>query len=293
MNEQGINLRQKRDFGDLLSVTFEFLKENFKPLFRLLLIYVGPFLLVSAILGATIQANNFQTIISRDFNSLHEIFDYKYLLLIIVSVVSNVFLVGAVYGYIALYYKHGSNDFEIEDVWENMKENFWMLLGTTIVSGIIAGFATLFFIIPGIYVGVCLSIILAMRVIEQNPLGDAISRCFTLVKSDWWLTFGIIIVVYIIVSMLSFVFVIPQLIITALVSFSSIQGTDADYGIAYKIVTTITTFCTSFLSAIPMITLAFHYFNLVEKKENPGLTYRIQEINQDSSENEEDSTIKF
>ncbi len=41
----------------------------------------------------------------------------------------------------------------------------------------------------------------------------------------------------------------------------------------------ILTSVTNFLYVIPMVGIAFHYFNLVERKEGTGLMNRIDELN--------------
>ncbi len=41
-----IVFQQERDLGGILSATFEFVRQEIKPLGRILLLYAGPFILV-------------------------------------------------------------------------------------------------------------------------------------------------------------------------------------------------------------------------------------------------------
>ena len=55
MAEQEIQFRKKREIGDIISDSFQFLKSEGKPLFRLTVIYVLPFVILYGIAQVYVQ----------------------------------------------------------------------------------------------------------------------------------------------------------------------------------------------------------------------------------------------
>ena len=61
-------------------------------------------------------------------------------------------------------------------------------------------------IIPGIFVAVKLSVTFAAVVVERAGPGTAISRSWNLTRDNWWRAFGVVLVVFLIVAVISFAF---------------------------------------------------------------------------------------
>jgi hypothetical protein len=59
MQTKVINFKKYRDFGDLLSDTFVFLKQEYRFFGKVLLTYAGPFVLITAIASAWMQSGMF------------------------------------------------------------------------------------------------------------------------------------------------------------------------------------------------------------------------------------------
>lgn len=66
--------------------------------------------------------------------------------------------------------------------WKNL---LWIFLGS-LMSGIIVGFATLFFVIPGIWLGVSFSFLGTEIVSQKKGPWTGIVSSFELVKGRWW-----------------------------------------------------------------------------------------------------------
>lgn len=283
-----VDFRQERDLGEILNATFSFLRENFKPLGRVLLLYAGPLILISSISGALFQAQNLNVISSPnsfDPDSLMQIYGTKYFLFLLAAVLANAMLVSVTYSYISLYIERKGANFTDEEVWAEVRSNFFMVLGTVLLSALIIGLGLVLLIIPGIYVAVSISFILIMRMVERNSFGEAFSRCFTLVKDNWWYTLLIIVVVSILVGIVAYVFMIPQMIYTFIYTFDAVSGNSVDVSILYIVLTSLGTFFASLLNSITFVAIALHYFNLVEKKESPALYEKIDEINENNLDN--------
>ena len=82
-----IEFNIERDFSDTFSVSFKFLKQNFKRLLKTLLYLVGPFLLVSALLSGFFTQNVFdvQSLMAGKGSPL-DVFGPMYFLTILFSV---------------------------------------------------------------------------------------------------------------------------------------------------------------------------------------------------------------
>jgi hypothetical protein len=67
MNQQQINFKEQREFGQILNSTFAFLRQNFSKLGKALIFFAGPFLLLQGIAQVYYQTNvgNFVSILSH------------------------------------------------------------------------------------------------------------------------------------------------------------------------------------------------------------------------------------
>lgn len=284
-----INFRKQRDIGEILNATFQFVRTEFKLLFKALLLYAGPFLLFAGIAGAYYQKDMLD--FSSSASIFGNVFSSTYFLLLLLTFLSNIMLAATVYSYIKLYIERGHGSFTIDDVWDGIKSNFIMLTGTSFLVAIITALGILLLIIPGIWIGVILSIILILRVMEDIPFGEAFTRCMNLVRDNWWVTFLVLFIIWIITGMASYVFTIPQMIVMFMVGFGEINSTGSGgFQTLFIIVNIIATVGSTLLYVIPLITIALQYFSLVEQKDNPFLRDRINQIYpDDNSTNNGDS----
>jgi hypothetical protein len=187
-----------------------------------------------------------------------------------------------VYGYVKLYIEKGKGEFELNDIWNEVKRNFFPVLGTSIVVGLVIGFGFVFCLIPGIYFGVSLSLIYIILIFEGEGFGNAFSRSFEVVKQKWWLTLGLIIVVYLMIYMISMLFSIPGMIVGLKPLFMNLKNLENmepfAFSTGYYVFNAITYLVTYVLMAIPALVLSFHYFSLVEMKDKPSLDEKIDQI---------------
>jgi len=277
METNPVNFRQEREFGDVINATFTFISQNFKKLMKVLVFYGGPFYLIYGILMGSLQLNIFSPLRTNTFSAGDmSTIAVKYFVLVLFAMIAHVMNYSLIYSYIRLYNENGKDGFEIPEVWKLARKNFFMILGTSFVVGLMIVFATILFIIPGIYISVPLTLIIIIRVIERKDLGSSISRTFFLIKGKWWLTLGIILVAYLISSSMTYVFMIPQYIMILLTAFHGKMAPSSGY--LMTTFTAISSFFSLILTNIPLIVIAFHYFSLVEQKEQPGLLEKIESI---------------
>ncbi|MBI5219448.1 MAG: hypothetical protein HY958_11010 [Bacteroidia bacterium] len=286
MNNPPLELKKARDFGQILNSTFVFIKQNFKPLFKALIVYAGPFILLQAIAMGYYQSSIIDmSFFIRNFN-LSDFFEkifFNLSLVMIASILSYTMILTTVYSFIKLYAEKGKDGFEFDEIGKLIARNFFKVLGANIVVFLVVCIGCIFCFIPGIYLGVSLSLIYAIMIIEDLSFGSAFSRSFSLTHYSWWWTLLLLIVIYMIVGVASYILAVPQMIISFVWGFNKIaHGGSAPDTIKdmMLIVTAVITFINALLGVIPFITLALQYFNIVEKKESPSLLKKIDQLGQ-------------
>jgi hypothetical protein len=290
MQTQELNFRKSRDFGDLLGDTFTFFKQEYKFFAKVLLFYAGPFVFVTAIASAWFQSGIFSLMgmmVSGNPLDILSEFGLKLLLYFLAAIISNTVLICVVYSYIGLYVEHGKDGFTQEDVWRNVGKTFFPVLGTMVVMGILIGIGTLLCIIPGIYLAIAFCLVFASVFFESLPMGRAFERSMFLIRDDWWLAFIVGVVIYLLVGFISYIFMLPSVIVSVFVTLNTVGGSSSgDYSILYMVFVAIGSFAVSIFACIPHITFSLFYYSQIEKKESPGLIDKIEKINKPETETE-------
>ncbi|MFY0594195.1 hypothetical protein [Roseivirga sp.] len=293
---QQIEFYKKRQFGEKLNATFVFIRENALPFFKIQLMIAGPILLLIAILLGTMVGDlnfDFQSgFTANDIISMLEVYGLS----LLSTMVTTTVIPAVTYGYMVAYQESAPKDITVASVTKGFASRFFNILGFNILTYIVVIIASMFFILPGIYVAITLSLGAAIIVIESSNPIDAFSRSFKLISGKWWSTFGLILVMVIIGYIINLFFGIPRLIIMGLDAFTSFQedgdinglelmsGTSQAMNILFSL---FETFGQILLYTLVYITVAFQYFNLVERKESRGLVSKIEQMDKGGSEDDE------
>jgi hypothetical protein len=274
MNQSKIELRKVRDFGGILGVTFEYIKQNFKVLFKANLFIGAPFILLAGVFLGIYQSSilNFQ--VNQDFAQL----GIPFLLSMLFTMLAYLIITTVTYSHLMLYNNSELESFDIEQVWQKVKSIFWMILFTGLGYVFIVGFGFILLIIPGIYLSIALSLIFIVRLEEEISFFDAVSRSIKIISGNWWFTFGLILVVGIIQGFLSFILYVPNYIVMIFMTFAGIDSTTGETGRILFILSSIVASLGVLTYSISTIAIAFQYYNLVERKEAPGLIQQIENI---------------
>lgn len=313
-NFKAIEFHQARDFSRKMNVTFEFIKQNFKPLGKCILFIAVPPILVAMLLFGSFLSDMF----GLSFNSagqtelleayfLSPTFWLQMIVAMIFFLVSTVMNLATINNYIVLYGEKKTNKIEVSEVWDRVRSTFWMYLGTMFGFVLMIGVAVVILAIPvGILAAVSpvLSILGALvmyavffylifgssftffiQLYERRGFFDSLFRSFKLVRDKWWSTFGLITVLYLIMGISSYLFIIPWYAVTLV---SALHNTAVDTfqepSMTWQIMTivffTLYYLAQMFLAALPNVGIAFQYFNLVELKEAKGLMHQIDSIGQ-------------
>jgi hypothetical protein len=274
MNQNKIEFKKVRDFGSILNVTFDYIRMNFKLLFKSNLLIAAPFILLSGVSMGIYQSSIFTFSATQDLTQIGIPFLFAMLFMMLSYLVITI----VTYSHIILYKDSESGSFDIEDVWKMFKKYFWTILLTGFGYTIIVTFASIFLIIPGIYFAIALSIIFIVRLEEDLGFIDSVRRCTKIISGNWWFTFGLIIVIGMIQGFLGFILYIPNYIVTFFLAFAGVDSYSGNLGKILYIISSIIASIGTLLYTISTIAIAFQYYNLVERKEAPGLLQQIENI---------------
>ena len=269
MAEKEIQFRKKRELGDIITDSFEFLKQEYNPVSKLVFTYVFPFVLIYGILQVYVQM---RVMVNIDFT------DQETMLANIGPIYMNVFLsslfglffqsllAGTYYSYIEIYVKKGKGNFELSEITPLLFSNGLLALGANLVLFIAVMLGVIMCILPGLYIANTLSIVVIILIFEKKRLGDALTRSWNLVNSQWWNTLLINLLGLLIVGAVSFVISIPSMLAGIGSNIFSLQETaTTEYPDWYWVLIGTATIVSTIFYVIPYTFLAFQYFNLDER----------------------------
>lgn len=277
-----IELLKPRDFGEIINDTFIFVRQNFKPLMKYFFIFSGFFLLAG---GATsiIQQLKLLDIVNTRVNTNSYSYDpfaflgLEFFLNIFFIWLEYISISATVLCYMNLYKQKRNTAPESDEMWGYFKFYFFRLLWASLICGILMVIAFAFCVVPAFYFYPIFALIPPIIVMENSSFGYAFSHSFKLIKDNWWVTFGSIIIIFIILYVASMVVVMPAAIINGISIYSSLTRGGSASVIA-TVVTTILSQVAHVFYILPVITIGLCYFNLNESKEGTGLIDRISQF---------------
>ncbi|HEY9003306.1 MAG TPA: hypothetical protein VIM89_18265 [Mucilaginibacter sp.] len=278
-----IELAKPRDFGEIIGDTFAFVKQNFKPLLKYFFIFCGFFLLAT---GAVDTLNQIQTL--NRFNNFNpnsfdnqmgpfSTFTPTYFLTLFFMLVEYMAITVMTLSFMALYKQKGNEVPSTEEMWGYFKFYFLRVAGSAFVVSILTILACFLCLVPGIYLYPIMSLVFPIIVVENASFGYAFNQSFRLIKDSWWTTFGVMIVIGLILSVAAGVLVLPSVIFTAGSVFMHMtKGTATS--IAGVVITSALKQCSHVFHILSVVATCLIYFSLHEMKEGTGLMERINQF---------------
>jgi hypothetical protein len=314
-NQEKINFRQTRDFGETFNVSIKFFRQNLKLFFQSLLFIAGPFILISAIAGAFYQSSALSmfSIAKMGQSNIFSQFGWSYLIFIIATITASMVLLATVFSFMINYMEKGPGGFAVNDVGRTVVKNignifsvffiiFLLVVFIVAVIGVIVfGIATAAPVL-GILFGIAiffglliilpplmwqLSVVYLVKMQEGSSVLNSLGRTRKVMHGNFWWTWIIMVCAVMAVGIISFVFALPQAIYQIVLMFSHLKSTSGDVSIPFLIVATVCTFCSTLLYSGLYVISAFHYYSLAEQKDGIGLMERIDEIGKTPNTNVE------
>lgn len=289
-NQNFVNFKKVRSLGDMLSDTSKFLRLEWQPFFVtivkvaivpvLIAIAAAIYFLIStgSVYGDILNVND----VESDFNFNFSGIFVPLLAFIFSYIVAYALVTVASLSYVKSYIKNKGivNYGEIQN---DTKEKFWPYVGLFFLIAIIVSIGMLFCFLPGIYLAVVLSLSICILIFQNVGVFDAINDAFTLIKDHWWETFGIIIVIQILVGVIGFVFELPITMYQGMDMAEMLQSNDpTEFFDVFSDPIYLTLVAFSYLVKfvlyiISTIVSVFIYFDIREQK-NPTSDDIIDEI---------------
>nr|WP_320118990.1 hypothetical protein [uncultured Marinifilum sp.] len=284
MNTNNFKFEKVRDFGLLFSDTFLFLKQNFKNLAKGLLYYVLPISLIQGIAMGLVQYQSVNSISTGTslFTDGSSFVIISTLISYFLMFIAYSFAVSFVMNYIKLNKEKGANNYELSEVWKQMLKDIPQIIAALFVTGLISGFGFILLVIPGIYIAICVSLVIPIVIFENETVGAATSNCFKLIKNNWWNTFAFLFVISIIGYSLNFVTQLPTTIYQVVLAVFVGSGDPITPSKALSILFSIIQAAGSaFVQMLPITAIAMQYFSLIEQKQNPSLLKDLETVGSD------------
>jgi hypothetical protein len=283
MNDQNfIQFKRKRDLGTMLSDAFKFLSIEWKPFFYtifktaiipvliaicLMIYYLFSF---TQLFGDVAQTADFDNIFELNFSELFlPIIGFIFSYLIAYALIS-VSALSYIKSYIT---NNGVVNFE--EISTSTKDKFGTYVGLFILNGIIVGFGILFCVLPGIYLSVVLSLSMCLLIFQNKGVMDSISDSFNFIKGHWLETFGILLVVQIIIGIIGFLVDFPVSLYSARSLGSDLfnQDTNEIFNIykdpIYLFLLVLSTLVRFIMYLVTLVVTVFIYYDIKEQK-NPS-----------------------
>ncbi|OFY86917.1 MAG: hypothetical protein A3F72_00755 [Bacteroidetes bacterium RIFCSPLOWO2_12_FULL_35_15] len=306
MDQEKINFRQVRDFGETFNVTVKFLRQNFKLFFQSLIFIAGPFILISAIAGAFYQSSAIEISTLGRGSSGNPLAQYgwSFLIFMLSAIVSGIVLIGTTFSFMINYMEKGPNSFSVNDVATKLLQNSGKILSVffvltllslliiAVLVGIVIGLTTavpvlgILFALAFVFGMLILfpplmwqlSVVYLVKMQEDKGVFESFGRTREVMHGNFWWTWVIVVCSAIAIGIVGFVFTLPQIIYQMILLLSHIKNGGGETPLAFLIVATICTFCSTILYSALYVINAFHYYSLAEAKDGVGLMERINEI---------------
>lgn len=284
--KQYLPFKKQRDIGEILSDTFKFVKNEWKPLLQVVAKTAGPALVIMVIANVIYQQTVFSTFGGYELNpTAFGDFTVTLLISVLILLVSSVAFYTLLYSSVLNYIKSYINNEGTANN-ELVKKETWGKLGGIIGLGFLSGLMIVLgfvlCILPGIYVAVILGTVFAVYIFENKSVTDAISYSFSFVNKEFWITFATYVVIYLIIMVISFVFQLPLTIYTFVKMLSSSNEFNGDFtnmfDWVYSLLNAITMVLSAFLQIIFVVSTAFVYYNLNEKQNFTGTIEAIDSL---------------
>ncbi|MBK8497677.1 MAG: hypothetical protein IPL52_02370 [Flavobacteriales bacterium] len=287
-NAEPVQLRQVRDFGQLIGTTFTFLRQNLRLLWSAIGLGCIPFALVGGVLagGAVGSLQNFRPDPSNPAGA----FDSMLVTMLgiipgmILFLLGYVVLVAVVHEFVRAYHLGEHAYLKPGQLIMRGFAQLGPYFGCSFLVGLLGFIGLLLCLIPGIYAWTVLSLALTCHAIERTGGAGSLGRSNQLVQGDFWATLGLVIVMGLINWVINMIVQVPFMIVGMVIGINS--GLDAAqaggdaflpqwFGIFNTISTMVQWSFQMLTYPIVAVCMSLKYFSRVEEKEGHGLREKI------------------
>ena len=316
MERQRIPLYKIRQFGEKINDTFSFVSENFKPLFKYVTYFMLPLALLMALAMNGYMDGVLQTARNPDAMSAGVIANFAvgYGGIILLSLLMGIILPALIYAMMRIYSERENGLKNL--TWQELKPTMMHLLkrNTKLMLAFLF-FGLLLFAVFGVLVALSVAIstkvvtlgilfiivlIVGMVVItvpfslaspiylfeEDMTFIGALKKAFRLGMRTWWGIFGVTLVLYIIIGIVSGVISMPWYIATMAKTFFGLEGEGAEDSFVNGTMFSFITYLLGVVQAwvgylcysVPVIGMAYQYGHASEKVDHVTVATDIEQF---------------
>lgn len=318
MIDQKIYYRKARTFGQVFTDSFGYIKQNFKSFYGAILAFSLPFIIIMVLLISLIISSGLPASFNRfGGGGFFEDVFWVFFIIIILALLMQTVYVTVINEHIILNEQlPPGQTVKLNELGKTFFKSFWRVLGNCMLlallsivvflifglvnAAISAVFATMGMggILLAVLLQFCISLIItpvigyifisSLMVVQKDKVGiiTALGKVFRYLKGNFWTTWCVAVVAYIISYLCSIVVMIPAIIFFVLQVATRVKYGSQSFDTEISIVTIITG------SVIFVITIAlamcvyslfflmcnFQYTSLEEKKEGSSIIEKINQI---------------
>ncbi|EHQ28307.1 hypothetical protein [Mucilaginibacter paludis] len=280
--KQNIELDKIREFGDIISDTFVLIRQNFKPLLKAYFTICGVFMI-----GGILASIMYHT--QHVYGDTPSLFSFAGTLSFLFGILNHTALVLTVICYFILYKEKGNQPPNIIEVWGYFRYYSLRVLGTQFILILAMCISALFCVVPAIYLFPIVSLVIPIMVIENANVEYSIKKAYHILKGDWWLTFGVLLLLAVIVLAAFAVIFTPPAIFWGVSQWLTGRALDTSFIIIRSIIFQ----ACEVLGILPIIGITLVYYTLTEQKESNSLINRIQMFGKSNSGADEHQSEQY
>ncbi|MCL2596204.1 MAG: hypothetical protein FWD66_00775 [Paludibacter sp.] len=309
--KEKIELYKMRTFTEMLSDTFLFVRQNFKPFFKGLFFITSPALLLTVIAGFFFWNGYRSMFHNLEYGQVGtalpmEMFIWMLPMMLSVLVVSTL-IMDVTFSYIKLYRQDKDSAIPVSMLWQECKKHFWKLIGAqfTIVMIVVVlmflfvllgrlmtggnVFIMVMFLlfllfllsILGMFFGVKLIFYPFFIVVGDSDIIDSFSGSYNFTRGIFWKTFGFLLILGMIVGFASYIFYIPgyiMVVVSAIMGISQHTDNNSFFSLLSSAIMSIGMACAYLLYSVVFIGESIFYFSEIEKEQGIVANREIDEI---------------
>ncbi|SHI44789.1 hypothetical protein SAMN04487911_10296 [Arenibacter nanhaiticus] len=301
-----IELRIDRDFGEIISLYFEFFKQNIKKFTNIFLSYNGIFLiglllvsylLVSGVIGIiTSSDNSLLSSFSNNESAYSLYFIIGGLLFFVIFIMVAVLNYSLSTAYMIKYEQQQGQDFKKGEVWDTVKNNLGKIISFILILMLLFfGFMILIIFLTFIpilgmflqyiaqyflmaWVGVSFFVMLK----EGKGVLDALGEGYNLITQNFWKAIGVNFILGLLITILFMIILMIPSVVVGAYTFHVIQNEVALSSLVPTILYTLGTcfflIITVYVQCLSQFVNGLLYFSLHEKTYNINTRNKIDQI---------------
>lgn len=264
-----INFQEKRETGIIINDTFRFLRSEWKPLARLIAVYVAPFLLISAGLRVFVQMKILAAgdiLQTTDPQKLMEQMSGLYgnlLVYVLFTIFIQALYVAVVCSYIKCYVQFGKNNFSLGEVKNALFENSKKAIFVGFAAALVAILGLFLCIVPGIMAAIFLSLAVYVAIFDDKDTAMSLQDSLFLVRHGVVSTLALLLLGVLLTWLASFAVSIPVYILDY---FNPLPDNYLEFPQWYWWMSGFSALVSSLASIFSFVFLAFQYFNFRERE---------------------------